>query len=350
MTRARDIADQQENLGGPVPPVTAGKNVAINGGQDIWQRGTSFTTTAAYVYCSDRWYYSSSSGGKTVTRQTTGDTTNLPNIQYCIRLARNSGQTDTTGYSFHTALETASSIPLAGKIVTFSFYARKGANFSGTTVSTYINTGTGTDQAATGQNSGTWTGFTSPLNAGTFTPTTTWTRYSFTATIGATATQIGFGFLTSAFSGTAGAADHIEFTGLQLEVGSVATPFSRAAGNLQGELAACQRYYVRYVCESGAPYAVFAPSGFVELSTYAICYTPLPVQLRAYPTSVEYGGSLLIISTAGTGVVTGISLQDRTNTKVVSITYVSSGLTATTAAAVRADYSSTAYLGISAEL
>jgi len=43
MTRARDVADTQDNTGGAVAPVVSGKNFAINGGFDIAQRGTSFT-------------------------------------------------------------------------------------------------------------------------------------------------------------------------------------------------------------------------------------------------------------------------------------------------------------------
>lgn len=287
------------------PEYAAGKNSVINGGQDFWQRGTSFTTTAAYTYCSDRWYYSTTSGGKTVSRQITGDTTNLPTLQYCIRLARNTGQTDTTPYTLHTALETASSIPLAGQTVTFSFYARKGANYSGTTVATYINTGTGTDQAASGQNAGTWTGFASPLNGSTFTPTTTWTRYSFTATIGATATQVGFGFLTSAFSGTAGAADYLEFTGLQLELGSTATTFSRAGGTIQGELAACQRYYYR---DAPGVVSVYLSGTGLAVATNTITFAfKNPVSMRIPSPSIDYaelraydGVTSLSLSSPGT--------------------------------------------------
>lgn len=324
-------------------------NVLINGGQDIWQRGTSFTTVAAYTYCSDRWYYSTSSGAKTISRQLTGDTTNLPTIQYCIRLARNTSSTDTTGFSFHTALETADSIPFAGQSVTFSFYARKGANFSGTTVSTYINTGTGTDQAATGQNTGTWTGFTSPLNGSTFTPTTTWTRYSFTATIGATATQIGVGFLTSVLSGTAGAADYIEITGLQLERGSVATTFKRsngAGGNIQGELAACQRYYFR---TTGA--LTYLGSGGIAGSTTQ-CYVQVkhPTTMRVAPTTLDYSLLLLQIISGSTNVTSAAISSAQPDLTLVLAT-VASGLTATTQSyMVMTQNNAAAYLGLSAEL
>ena len=326
-------------------------NVLINGGQDIWQRGTSFTTLAAYTYCSDRWYYSTGSGGKTVSRQATGDTTNLPNIQYCVRLARNSGQTDTTGYTFHTALETSDSIPFAGQSVTFSFYARKGANFSGTTVATYINTGTGTDQAATGQNAGTWTGFASPLNGSTFTPTTTWTRYSFTVTIGSTATQIGLGFITSAFSGTAGAADYVEITGLQLERGSVATTFKRsngAGGTIQGELAACQRYYWR--SGDAVSYQTFG-TGIGKSSTVTGVSVALPVSMRLVPQSLDYSNLAVFDGTTVVAVTSAVITAGQVDYNHGYLeTTSASGVTQYRPYFLLRNGSTSGYVGFSAEL
>lgn len=65
----------------------------------------------------------------------------------------------------------------------------------------------------------------SVLNTG-FNLTTTWQRFSFTASIPASATEIAVGFEWTP-SGTAGANDWLEVTGVQLELGSVATQFTR---------------------------------------------------------------------------------------------------------------------------
>jgi len=220
------------------PSVAAGKNLVINGGMDFWQRGTSSTanSTTNTGITADRWqaYYT---GTMTTSRQATSDTTNLPNIQYCARVQRNSGQTSTGAVNFSQTIETSESIRFAGKTVTYSFYARAGANFSAASNVLQITLfyGTGTDQ-----NVYAFTGLTS---AGSATPsiTTTWTRYSITATVPATATELST-FLSYVPTGTAGTNDYFEVTGVQLELGSVATAFSRAGGTLQGELAACQRY------------------------------------------------------------------------------------------------------------
>jgi hypothetical protein len=143
-------------------------------------------------------------------------------------------------------METQDSIGYAGQTIVFSFYARAGANYSGGAFTGRVLYGTGTDQRVT-----TFTGIqvTTSVSA---TLTTSWQRFQGTATINAAATEIGFDF-AYAPSGTAGANDYVEFTGVQFELGSVATTFQRAGGTLQGELAACQRYYYKISNGSGSP-------------------------------------------------------------------------------------------------
>jgi hypothetical protein len=223
-----------------VAPVIAGKNAVINGGFDVWQRGTSVSGAGGGAYTSDRWYLFA--GGQiTVTRQATNDTTNLPNIQYCARVQRTSGSTDATGYSFSQPIETLNSVRFAGQTVTFSFYARRGANYSAASnaLGVFFVSGTGTDQ---NQQLGGYTGSTVLINNLTATLTTTWQRFTFTATVPTNSTEIQ-PIVVHTPVGTAGAADFFEITGVQVEQGSVATPFARAAGSIGGELALCQRYF-----------------------------------------------------------------------------------------------------------
>ncbi len=212
-------------------------NAVINSCIDIWQRGTSFTS-AGYVYTADRWqFYPQGASNRDVSRQNAGST--LPTIQYCARIGRQSGNTATTAMYFGQNLESAQSYQFAGQAVTVSFYARKGANYSATSdiLAFGLFSGTGTDQNVF---SG-YTGQATVINNNA-TLTTSWQRFSFTGTVASTATELAMYFVYTP-TGTAGAADYYEVTGVQLELGSVATTIKRAGGTIQGELAACQRYY-----------------------------------------------------------------------------------------------------------
>jgi hypothetical protein len=262
-------------------------NYIINGAFDIWQRGTSIVTTSDIaVYTTDRWMVYGGPSFNTVTRQLTSDTTNLPNIQYATRVQRNSGNTGTTDLRIIYSQESAESRPLSGKTATLSFYARAGANFSASSSAlvSAVSTGTGTDQNLI------TTGFTGQVNQQqTNTLTTTWQRFTQTVTIGATATQWGLRFAYTP-TGTAGANDWFEITGVQLEAGSVATPFKRNANSLQGELAACQRYYWRFQGNSNFLLSIY---GNAVSTTQARIAMPYPVSMRTVPTLIDYSSVYL---------------------------------------------------------
>jgi len=268
-------------------PVNA--NPVLNSAMQIWQRGTSSAVTANSVnyFSADRWQPYTTATGRTISRQVTGDTTNLPSIQYCMRVQRDSGNTSTAFIQTAQSFESINSIPYAGKTVTFSFYARAGANYSATSsaLAYYLVTGTGTDQNLNN-------GFTGQVNliAGTATLTTTWQRFTATATIATSATQLGLNFAFTP-TGTAGANDYYEMTGIQVEVGSVATPFKTNGATIQGELAACQRYFQKTNNQSEAPGTAptNTPINAINASTTLVVgVPPFKVSMRTAPTVTLY--------------------------------------------------------------
>jgi hypothetical protein len=251
------------------------RNVAINGAFDIFQRGTSTTVNNAWAFVADRWMGFRATSC-TFSQEATNDTTNLPNIQYCMRLARTAGDTNTGLFSFQQSVETANAIPYAGKQVTFSFYARAGANYSATSnlLAVFLYTGTGTDQNVKDG----YTGSATPINT-TVTLTTTWQRFSVTGTVAATAKEFA-PYFTRGATGTAAAADYCEITGVQLEIGNQASPFIRQGQTIQGEISACQRYFVRYNSASttdGGGVGQFYSTSAARISI------PLPVTMRVAP-------------------------------------------------------------------
>ena len=275
------VADSSATTGLRWAPTPSASNPVLNSAFQVWQRGTSIAGTSGTIYTADRWS-TNASNAFTISRQTTGDTTNLPNIQYCARFQRNNASTNTTSYSFVQSMETINSIPYAGKTVTMSFYARKGANYSGTSsvLTSYLLSGTGTDQNY--QNGYTGTFFAIGANQSTL--TTTWQRFTYTGTVPATATELTFYFEYTGV-GTAGAADYWEVTGTQIDIGSVALPFRTYAATIQGELAACQRYYYRI---GGTTQYNVIGVGQGKSSTVAGLVVPFPVQMRTAVTTFDF--------------------------------------------------------------
>jgi len=282
MSRAQLTSTVEQNSAGAAAPVVAGKNLLANGAHDYWQRGTSFS--GSFTYSSDRWYSDAYNVGGTTSQSTTVPT----GFKYSLKMQRPASSTNANAASIGQILETQATLPLQGQNVTFSFWAKAGANISNVGF-VRVFTGTGTDQSISSAY-GSWTGYTEIVTAG-FTPTTTWTKFTFTGVVGSSATQIGVrvGWITA---GTAGADDSLYLTGLQLEQGSVATPFSRAGGTLQGELALCQRYYQQY---GGAQYIDFGLAA-ATATTQTYTYQYLPVTMRTTPTGTFTGSIFLYIA------------------------------------------------------
>ena len=347
------VADSSQTTGLGWQATPSASNPVINSAFQIWQRGTSIALAASTsaTYVADRWCtFTGANEASVVSRQATGDTTNLPNIQYCLRYQKNAGQTGTGTKALVNSFETINSIPFAGKTVTVSFYARAGANFSSSALIVSLITGTGTDQ---NRASVAYTGEAYAIQDSNKTLTTTWQRFTATGTIASNATEMALYFYDGP-TGTAGANDYYELTGVQIDIGSVALPFRTTGTSYQQELALCQRYYYRNT--PGAVSKLLA-NAQATATTSATAIGQFPVTMRIAPTALEQNGTannyavLFGITTTVCSAVPAVSTQTTDSLYAVTLT-VAAGLVLGQAGRALTDATNgaTAYLGWSAEL
>ena len=289
MSRSRNVADTQDNNGGAVPPFAAGKNKIINGDFNINQRGFSSTTSSA-TFLFDRWKAGSSGGTTTWSAQTftpgTAPVAGYESKNY-LRIVTTS-QASASDYANVT--ERIEGVrTLAGETATVSFWAKanSGTPKIGTTFLQLFGSGGSPSSAVV-------------VNGQSATISTSWARYSFTfsvpsisgKTIGtANDDSVQFEIFVSAGSdfatrsGTFGIQNNtFEIWGVQVESGSVATAFQTATGTLAGELAACQRYFLRYGDSSNQALG----AGMYYSTTDSYFDIMYPVIMRGTPTVTGY--------------------------------------------------------------
>jgi hypothetical protein len=332
---ASDINDTNGtiNLIGQTQNFYAGKNKIINGDFEIWQRGTSFTTS---VYTADRWRLFL---GNTLTasRQTfTAGTAPVAGYEgeYFYRMARTTSTSADYLAQFIEDVRT-----FAGQTVTLSFWAKADA---ACTLQTFYDQNFGSGGSTQVSTSAVDTAI-----------TTSWVRYTVTTTLGAmTGKTIGTSsYLSTVFVVPAAAGNRtVDLWGVQLESGSTATAFQTATGTIQGELAACQRYFYRAV--NGADNTEeFFSVGQAYSTSATVQILRNPVTMRANPTLTVSSGShfAVLTSTYSTVSTTGVS-ADKYSPRQSSILMTgASGLTAGNASGARAN-SASATLDLSAEL
>ena len=213
------------------------RNTIINGGFDIWQRGTAATTiaiTSSSAFLADRWQATRGVSGSKQSQISAG----LDGFRYGIRIQRDSGNTSTTPIYLSQSFEGDVAIKLANKPVVLSFYARAGSNYSPTSSFLTVGLGCGTGSEANIIYSS-FTGYTLPILSGA-TLTTSWQRFTFVGNIPSGTTQAGLYFAMTPV-GTASTNDYFDITGVQLEQNLQPTPFEQRP--LSTELELCQRYY-----------------------------------------------------------------------------------------------------------
>jgi len=328
----------------------AGKNKIINGDFGVWQRGTSFSVgTNTTTFTADR-YLAFRNGA--ITGMTVERSTDVPTgFTYSAKFQRNAGVTTTGPLVGRQALESELSKSFAGQTVTASFYAKAGANYSPTSGSFGFSliSGTGTNQST--ETMTTWSGIVHIFSGfSSVNLTTNWTRFTISGTVPSDSNQLGISFNSSSHVGTAGADDSFYITGIQLEAGSTATPFQTATGTIQGELAACQRYYQRVNLSTGA---VRFGVGASNTTTGAAITFIYPVTMRLRPTALEQSGvagdyQIVELETITTCSAVPIFAQASLIQLEVGVS-VASGLTAGRFARLRGA-NSNGFLGWSAEL
>jgi hypothetical protein len=153
------------------------------------------------------------------------------------------------------------------------------------------------------------------------------------------------GSVTGATSvvGTNGATWYL--TGVQLEIGTSATPFERRLYNQ--ELANCQRYYLRLNSGDQTAYTSFG-MGVAYTTTAASITVNYPVQMRANPT-YNSGNSLRLVG-SGVTAVTSSSLGQTSYLSSYITVNVASGLTTNNAYWFGPNGDSTAFIDFTAEL
>ena len=252
-------------------------NYILNSSFDFWQRGTSFT---AVGYTADRWYLATRTA-TTLSRQVRD-----PGAygQYVLRLAATA---DTNSCSLFQPLESIYVKQIAGKIVTFSFYAYSS---SGSEYLTYSIIKNSTANVAS---TGTWTDIVSKTSVMSSSDGNDLRRYSISATIpyDGTAEGIAVKFSTSNIFNTA----NINIFDVQLEEGPEPTPFRQNSNNAQAELAACMRYYQVHDYIFG-----------VSDSVWKFATNPLGNILRTTPSSIIAGA--VTTPASGTSLGTNVSM------------------------------------------
>jgi hypothetical protein len=319
-------------------------NAIINGGFDIWQRGTSGLTignSLTNAFSADRWssYRAANHTAISVSRQTGSGVPGAPSLA---RIQRTASNSSTETVVFGQTIEIANATPFAGQTVTFSYYLRAGANYSasGSSILAKWKSGTGTTDL-----NGIYNIYPGTVDANsTHVLSSTFQRFSQTISVPANATQIAISFEFTP-TGTAGAADFFEITGVQIEAGSTATPFRRNANSLQGELAACQRYYFR---STGQSFRIHA-SGVANANNTAVILFRAPVTLRVVPTSVEFS-NLNLRQHANSGAISVSNITVNGNQDALNITTSTTSLTAGTSYTLENNDSAAAFVAISAEL
>jgi hypothetical protein len=225
----------------PTISLSGFRNVIINGGFDIWQRGTTGFATTDGTYTADRWRHTSN--GLTITRDT-----DVPSgFRYSAKLV------GTGDNSFAQRIEAATASKLALKQVVFSCWAKRTSGTGALDVRFYY------PSAEDNFTTNTQIGSTIILSS---LPSSSWTYYTATITL---PSNVSTGLMM--LINNVGASTTF-ITGVQLEQNLQATPFEQRPIGV--ELGLCQRYYERFQLDNAAITRTIGPGGWDSATSFSL--------------------------------------------------------------------------------
>lgn len=342
------------------------RNKIINGKMEIAQRGTSFVSPATGVYTLDRFAYVASDTSALATVSQQADVPAGNEFQSSLRVAITTADTSIAAGDLVTMrqlIEGYNARDLIGRTFTLSFWVR--SSKTGVHCVGLRNSGVDRSWVAeyTVNAANTWEQKSITVSGGLITAGTwDWTtgiglRVDWVLAAGSTFQSTAGSWLSSSSLATSSQVNCLDtignifaITGVQLEVGSVATPFEHRPFGM--ELALCQRYYYRVAPGAGSKF--LAQAGYCSTASSAVTSGVFPVSMRSAPSALEQSGSAADYALFHSGTATVLSaaptlIANTTNVQFVCDVSVASGLTLGRGAALSSN-SANAYLGFSAEL
>ena len=342
------------------------RNRIINGNMVIDQRNAgasvSLVSGGGNTFSADRWYVENATDGTATIQQVSDAPTGFSNsIKYTVTATDASLASDQAawiqqrieGFNFSDMLYGTAS----AQTVTVSFWVKSSVTgtFGVTLANSAYNRGypasftvnsanTWEQKTATiaGDTTGTWIGATNGIGV----------RVSFGIAAGSSRSAASGAWGAGVILGVTGQVNLMatngatfQVTGVQLEAGSVATPFERRPYGTELQLA--QRYFARFNSLGGSYRGVGA--GVSESATSISCVVKYPVTMRSGPTAsganmATYDGSSVRAVTAFSTQYTG---SDGLN---INLTVGGGGMTTNRPANLISDNSGTGYFDLSAEL
>jgi len=370
MTKARTNASASPAVG---------RNMVINGAMNVSQRGTTTGTggvggTAAHYPTLDRWQIEASGAGRATMSQTSDGPNGIS--ANCIKLDCTTADTDIAAGELFLLeqriegqnLQRIGKGVAGAKQVTISFYVKASASFTfalefvevqhGRSCSKLFDVTTDwnrieltfpadvddgsspiVDDNAAGVRLFFW------LHGGaTFT--------SGTLQSGSFANQVSANRAAGIDSFFSNTANNFFITGVQMEVGPVATEFEQE--NITTTLTKCQRYYQKQIA-TGTVFERFG-SGFASATNNFNTIIPMQVPMRATPALETTGtvGNYGVFHTSGVTAATGIAIDGNADGHAkqvgVNIADSNSGFTVGRSGMFIANNTAAAFIALSAEL